>query len=106
MPSRDKYLINMLLGCFMEPPVYYYQFFFLFYNFGEQQSGFVEPSSVEMVLVNVVIVSLGPSVASCFFNLEITKIFQTRKAKFTETKKQKHTASTIKNGVNSKIKVN
>ena len=78
----------------------------LFYNFGEHKSGSVDPSSVEMVLVNVVIVSLGPWVASCFFSLAIIKIFQTTKAKFTKTKKQKHTASTIKNGVNSKIKVN
>ena len=94
------------MGYFLELPVYYYQIFFLFYNFGEHKSGFVEPSLVEMVLVNVVIVSLGPWVASCFFSLAIIKIFQTTKAKFTKTKKQKHTASTIKNGVNSKIKVN
>ena len=61
----------------------------LFYNFGEHKSGSVDPSSVEMVLVNVVIVSLGPSVASCFFSLAIIKIFQTRKEKFTIKKSKR-----------------
>ena len=77
----------------------------LFYNFGEHKPGSGEPSPVVIVLVNVVIVSLDFSMASCFFSFVIIQIFQTRKAKLTVTKKQKHTASTIKNGVNSKIKV-
>ena len=78
-----------------------------FLIFGEHRPGSGEPwqsSLVVMVLVNVVMVSLGLSLASCFLSLVIIEIFQTRKAKLTITKKQKHIASTIKNGVNSKIK--
>ena len=75
--------------------------------FCENKPGSGEPwqsSLIVMVLVNVVMVSLGLSLASCFLSLVIIEIFQTRKAKLTITKKQKHIASTIKNGVNPKIK--
>ena len=73
--------------------------------FGEHKPGSGQSSLVVLVLVNVVVVSLGLSVASCFLPLAIIKIFQARKAKLTITKKQKHIARTMKNGVNSKIKV-
>ena len=83
-----------------------------FIIFGEHKSGSGEPwqsSLVEMVRVDVVnqlvIVSLGLSVASCFLSLATIKIFQTTKAKLTIIKKNKHIASTFKYGVNSKINV-